>query len=125
MKKATHLPETILPNVCMSLFFHKLLIVQHWLFIVLEFFVQADFVGHCLLFGELLNNGGTEVVVDDWGSDSTCSYVSWTNALVLCFGVFLGAYLMAMCCTGREAFGLELVSIQYSAFSELAHINTN
>ena len=60
-----------------------------------------------MLYGDVSLTQYDMLQVDDYGSDSACTYLCWTNAIVLVLGVLIGSYLLAMCCTGREAFGLE------------------
>jgi len=69
--------------------------------------VKAGFRGHCMLFAEVSVDSRGQLDVSEWGRDSSCAYICWINAILLIMGVFYGSYLLAMCCTGREAFGIE------------------
>ncbi|XP_075254981.1 uncharacterized protein LOC142346450 isoform X2 [Convolutriloba macropyga] len=60
-----------------------------------------------MLFAEVHMDEHGALQVVDWGRDSSCAYICWINAILLIMGVFYGSYLLAMCCTGREAFGIE------------------
>ncbi|XP_063722868.1 transmembrane protein 179B-like isoform X2 [Symsagittifera roscoffensis] len=84
--------------------------------------VKASFRDHCMLYGEVTFTSTGSFAVSSWGRDSTCSYICWINALVLIAGVFFGAYFIAMCCTGREAFGLEAACCAPFPIQIIVHI---